>query len=284
MKFALFPKTCAKAGKPVFEAFRKSLRYHNVWFCENTDLVPVDIGVMWSVLTNMYGRKPIYDYYKTKVILEVGGLKRNQTWKVAINGINRDAYFGNTDVDDRRWKQFNFNLRDWRQNGDHIIVCGQNPQSEAWDLPDISQWWKTVISEIRKVSDRKIILRPHPRSPVNFKITESNVEIQQPKFVGEYDKFNFVESLKNAWAVVNHNSNPAIEAVIHGIPVFVGESSLCYDVGNHSLSNIENPLMPDRTKWCNEIAYTEWTVEEIEEGVPLQRLIPKLEEMINVRQ
>ena len=66
--------------------------------------------------------------------------------------------------------------------------------------------------------------------------------------------------------------------------MFVGESSLCYDVGNHSLSNIENPLMPDRTKWCNEIAYTEWTVEEIEEGLPLQRLMPKLEEMINVRQ
>ena len=113
---------------------------------------------------------------------------------------------------------------------------------------------------------------------------ESNVEIQQPKFVGEYDKFNFVESLKDAWAVVNHNSNPAIEAVIHGIPVFVGESSLCYDVGNHHLSNIEDPLMPDRTKWCNEIAHTEWTVEEIEEGLPLQRLVPKLEEMINVRQ
>ena len=83
MKFALFPNTCAKAGKPVFEAFRKSLRYHNVWLCENTDLVPVDIGVMWSVLTNMYGRKPIYDYYKTKVILTSGVCKPS---RVGLHG------------------------------------------------------------------------------------------------------------------------------------------------------------------------------------------------------
>mgnify|MGYP001445249562 CR=1 FL=1 len=51
----------------------------------------------------------------------------------------------------------------------------------------------------------------------------------------------------------------------------------------NDLSNIEDPLMPDRTKWCNEIAYTEWTVDEIEQGLPLQRLLPKLEEIVNVQ-
>ena len=147
----------------------------------------------------MYGRKPIYDFYKTKIILEVGGLKRNQTWKVAINGINRDAHFGNQDVDNTRWSKLNFNLQDWRTNGDHIIVCGQNPQSEAWDLPDISQWWKTVISEIRKVSDRKIILRPHPRSPVNFSLIKK-------AFVPELSTeislnfFSFINSLNNQFS------------------------------------------------------------------------------------
>ena len=30
--------------------------------------------------------------------------------------------------------------------------------------------------------------------------------------------------------------------------------------------------MPDRTQWLNDIAYTEWTLDEIEQGIPFNRL------------
>jgi hypothetical protein len=69
-----------------------------------------------------------------------------------------------------------------------------------------------------------------------------------------------------------------MESVINGIPVFVSESSLCYDVGNHSLTTIENPVMPERQQWANKLAYTEWTVPEIREGLPWQRIRQRLEE------
>jgi len=60
--------------------------------------------------------------------------------------------------------------------------------------------------------------------------------------------------------------------------VFVSESSLCYDVGNHSLKDIEQPLMPPREQWANKLAYTEWTVPEIREGLPWNRIRTRLEE------
>jgi len=72
--------------------------------------------------------------------------------------------------------------------------------------------------------------------------------------------------------VVNHSSNPAMEAVINGIPVFVSADSLCYEVGNHSLTQINNPKMPDRTEWANRLSYTEWFEDEIDKGLPWQRI------------
>jgi hypothetical protein len=74
--------------------------------------------------------------------------------------------------------------------------------------------------------------------------------------------------LKSTWAVVNHSSNPAIEAVINGIPVFVSESSLCHDVGNTNVADILHPAMPARQNWANRMSYTEWTTEEIGQGLP----------------
>ena len=66
--------------------------------------------------------------------------------------------------------------------------------------------------------------------------------------------------------------SPATEAVMNGVPVFVGPSSLAYDVGNEDLNTIGMPKRPDRTQWLNDIAYTEWTLEEIAQGKPLNRL------------
>ena len=72
--------------------------------------------------------------------------------------------------------------------------------------------------------------------------------------------------------MVNWSSNPATHAVINGVPVFVGPDSLSFDVGCPNLASINAPVMPDRTQWLNDLAYTEWTLDEIEQGLPLNRL------------
>jgi hypothetical protein len=101
----------------------------------------------------------------------------------------------------------------------------------------------------------------------------TNVTLKNPVIdVSKIDDTDFTDTLKDAWAVVNHSSNPAMEAVINGIPVFVSESSLCYDVGNHSLQTINNPVMPDRRSWANKLSYTEWFPNEIEKGLPWKRI------------
>jgi hypothetical protein len=55
--------------------------------------------------------------------------------------------------------------------------------------------------------------------------------------------------------------------------VFTSPASLSAPVGNFDLANIEKPLRPERQQWLNDLAYTEWTVEEIKQGIPLGRLL-----------
>ena len=73
---------------------------------------------------------------------------------------------------------------------------------------------------------------------------------------------------------------PATQAVIGGVSVFVGPESLAWDVGNQDLTTINNPIKPDRIQWLNDLAYTEWTLEEIQNGEPLLQLLPKLQELV----
>ena len=69
-----------------------------------------------------------------------------------------------------------------------------------------------------------------------------------------------------------------MQAVFAGIPAFVSEASLSYDVGNSTLVNINNPYMPNRQIWADKLAYTEWWPKEIENGTPWERIKRRLKE------
>jgi hypothetical protein len=42
------------------------------------------------------------------------------------------------------------------------------------------------------------------------------------------------------------------------------------------LDQINEPVLVDRTEWFEKIVHTEWTVEEIALGLPLERLLSKV--------
>jgi hypothetical protein len=281
MKFSLWTDYGALNSKPVFDAFAngaKSLGYDVAW----NDPVS-DVDVIWSVLFNgrMAPNKNIWErnlaQSKPTIVLEVGGIKRGTTWKVGLNGINRDAFFGNGGNDSSRAERLGLKLKPWRYDGEYILICGQHDKSLQWqDMPSMSQWVMNTIQFIRAQTDRHIIFRPHPRCTLpaiehEFKNVKRETPRQTP---GSYDDFDI--DYRNIWATVSWSSNPGIHSVINGVPAFTGPSSLAFDVADQNLRNIENPLYPDRTQWLNDYAWTEFTVEEISTGMPLKRLTNKL--------
>ena len=133
-----------------------------------------------------------------------------------------------------------------------------------------------IIENIRYYSGRDIIIRPHPRYPLDsIEYEWKNVYRQLPQHVqGSYDDFDFDPT--NAWAVISWNSNPGPQSVIQGIPAFVGPESLAKPVANTNLQNIETPITPKREQCINDYAHTECTVEEIATNFPLKRLTSKI--------
>jgi len=286
MRIEAWPMHGPLNSKDIFSKFISSMRRtgDDIHVDKETN---GDVAVIWSVLWQgrMQKYKKIWDRYrnagKPVIVIEVGGLRRNLSFKIGINGINRDADFANQNFDNSRWPLFRHELRPWNPTGDLIVICGQHDNSEQWKgLPRMSQWIEQQINEIRKYTTRPILVRPHPRNVINFDENKfRNVKVRLPKRdFRTYDDTDFKATLERTWAVVNHSSNPAMEAVIKGIPVFVSESSLCHDVGNVQLADINTPAMPNRHSWADQLAYTEWFEDEIEKGLPWHRIRLRLKE------
>ena len=276
MKFRLYREHGSLNSKPVFDAFEQGLK--KLGF--ETSLDKNAIPVIWSVLWNgrMAPNKYIYESARSRskpvVVLEVGGIKRGTTWKVGLNGINRDAIFGDNRNNSRRCDLLGLRLKPWRTDGEVILLCGQHDKSQQWNLlPDMATWVNETIKNIRTYTDRPIVFRPHPRCPIRYLDRKfKNVSYQIPKQTpGTYDDFDM--GFDNVYCTVSWTSNPGIHSVIEGIPSYTSPSSLAWDVSIKSLTNLDNPPLPDRTQWLNDYAHTEWTVAEIAQGIPLKRLI-----------
>jgi len=304
MIVGMFNEFGAQNSTPVFGAFQQSLDKAGIPWTKNLDMC--NVAVIWSVLWHgrMAQNKRIWDhcqkYNKPIIVLEVGGILRNKSWKVAIGGINNEAYFGNEssskvnewlrNASQHRQKQFDITLEPWQDSNPkkYILICTQHNKSHQWrDMPNVDMWLEEIIKKIRQHTSREIRIRPHPRSPLNPNVIRTlnfnykNIELQYPvRYAQTYDEFDYDTALKGAHCVISHSSNPGLQAIIAGVPAFVGPESLALPVANTDFSQIENPKRPNRTRWFNNLLYTEYSIQEISDGLPLVRLLPKLEELV----
>jgi hypothetical protein len=277
MKFSLFTNYGALNSKPVFDAFEESLVKHGYEVKHND--VSADVAVIWSVLWHgrMFSNKEIWKQFRSKnknvIVLEVGGIKRGTTWKVGINGVNKDAYPWAIDCDGLRAQKLELTLKPWNKSGEFVLICGQHEKSLQWEsMPRINKWFMNTIESVQKVSNRPILIRPHPRSPVDsIEHYYKNVYRQCPSKVNHtYDDYDL--DFKNIWTTISWSSNPGIQSIISGIPAITGPESLAYSVSTHSIEQIEFPSRPDREQWLNNYAWSEFTLEEIRKGIPLANL------------
>lgn len=279
MRFGIFNKFGALNSQPVFEAFEHGLKQLGLEYRSHD--VTSDVAVIWSQVWagRMQGNQQVWQYFRNNrrpvVVLEVGLLDRGKTWKVGVNGTGNTAYWGQ-EQDASRVDQLGLALKPWRSTGSNIVIAAQRSDSEQWhEQPDAATWVANIIKQVQTHSNRPIILRTHPRQRV---VPPLGCTYQVPqKLANSYDDFDFDQCLQDAWAVINWNSGPGVQAAIAGVPVFVGASSLAAPVGNQDLSQIEKPVRPDRANWLVDVAHTEWSVEEIATGYPIKRLLPGLQ-------
>jgi len=275
MKFKLYRQYGALNSPEIFSAVESGLRRCGHEIVEENEDVPVIWSVLWK--GRMRSNQGIYNRAKKQgkkiLIIEVGNLLRGKTWRISLDNINNRGFFSNkTELDENRPKNLGVNLRDLEKNRrSEILICSQLTESLQWEgMPSTEQWISAVIEQIRQRSDRKIVVRPHPRASI--RLTSANARIELPrKLPNTYDDFDIDYKYH---CVINHNSGPCVQSAIFGTPVICDSSSLAWPVSD-SYQNLENISLPDRDRWFLELCHTEWTTTEISDGIPIKRIFEK---------
>jgi hypothetical protein len=272
---AYFPLQCALNSVPVMSAIIDSARAAGIQAQENS--YNSDAAIIWSVLWNgrMARNKDIFEDYrrmgKPVVIVEVGALKRGITWKISVNHVNATGYYGHTEnLDPMRPRKLGIELGTITNPNPGILIAAQHNRSlQVSDLQGQEAWINKTVASLKELTDRPVYVRQHPRSPLNQVLLTNNINITNPQQIeGTYDSFDINY---NYHAVINYNSGPGIQGALAGTRVVVDKSSLAWPVGT-PIENIADPYYIDRQQWLTEICHTEYTVEEIQQGLWLKRL------------
>jgi len=272
MRFKLYRDYGALNSPPVFDALERGLRLQGHEIVTDNE----DVSVIWSVLWagRMRPNRQIYhqciQQNRKLLIIEIGNLKRGETWRISLNHINNLGIFGNEDdLDHDRSKKLGVSLKPEPliRRGEVLVAC-QHQESLQWEgMPPMKDWVAETIHRIKQYTQRRVRVRYHPRSPFPFKM--SGVEVERPqKIPNTYDDFDI---FYNYHCVINHNSGPAVQAAINGVPVLCDSSSLAAPL-SIQWQELDNPYMPDREEWFLKLCHTEWTVDEISKGIPILRI------------
>jgi hypothetical protein len=278
MRVAYFPNQCAQNSVPVVQAMLDSLRCagHTV----EQDSMDADAAIIWSVLWSgrMAANQAVWSHYRSQgrpvIVVDIGALYRGETWKIALNSITADGYYGHTEnLDWDRPTKLGISLALNFSRNPRIVIAAQHARSlQTVGLVSIEGWIVQQVEQLRTVTDRPIVVRPHPRSPLNCSglvHLPKDVVIEKPvKIANTYDSYNLAF---DCHAMVNHNSGPGIQAALAGTRPIVNQTSLAHPV-SIQLQDIEKPYKIDRDQWLVEICHTEYTLKEIEQGLWLTRL------------
>ena len=279
---AYYPLQCAKNAQPVMSAVLDCLQARGIQTQENS--MTSDAAIIWSVLWSgrMSANQAVYEHYRSQgrpvIIIEIGALYRGNTWKIAVNNITAEGYYGHLDnLDLDRPKKLRISLATQFASKPNIIVALQHDRSLQVDKINMSTWLNDTLQLLKQSTDRPVTVRPHPRCRLALDNLPSNVTVEIPnRLPNTYDSFDMHY---DCHAMINLNSGPGIQAAIAGVRPMVDSTSLAYPVGV-TFADIEQPYTQDRDAWLVQICHTEYTLDELRRGAWISRIAPALERSV----
>ncbi|MFO7971577.1 MAG: hypothetical protein R6U40_07485 [Desulfobacterales bacterium] len=255
------------AGKPA-TAFISGLKRHGLtaeWL-HQTRYKPCDLAVIWGVRFPhiIQGQKECGGDY---LVIERGYFRDRMAYcSLGFNGLNGRAEFLAKDMPPKRWFHHGVKIEKWKTGGDYILLMGQVEGDQSLNGKNIRHWYERVMTRVKELTDMPVYYRPHPQSR---------------RFVGRlrcagYKTDSLEESLSGAMCAITYNSNSGVDAVLNGVPVIaMDRGSMAWDVAQHEITM--DMYLPDRMQWLFDLAYKQWTLEEIANGEAWDHLKRKYE-------
>lgn len=176
--------------------------------------------------------------------------------RIVKNGLQHS---GIIDRPDDRLKQCPVKYEDWKKPGSKILLVTPSEKPCKYYGIDRSDWVANTIEEIKKYTDREIVVRD--KNPVRH---------DRVKFNSIYDALD-----NDVWALVTYQSVAATEAVLYGYPAFCLAPNAADPVTYNDLSKLETPFIPDddlRYKWACHLSYGQFHVNEMMDGTAISIL------------
>lgn len=220
-----------------------------------------DIAIVWGVRKTQEMKRA-----KRVLVMERGYVGDRFHWtSCGWDGLNGYANFCNEQSPSDRWDAlFSEHMHPWRedQTGKYVLIFTQVPGDASLRGMDTHLWAARLCAEFEKRKIKyKIRLHPKDRTINERLLRTRRYNAAKQKYVlGSLD-----EALADARWCVAYNSNAAVDAVLAGVPtVTMDAGSMAYPVTGHT--PFERPDMPDRLQWAHNLAFTQWSIEEIQRG------------------
>jgi hypothetical protein len=197
--------------------------------------------------------------------------------RYSVNGVDYDSSeYANKNSDASRWnilsRDIGLDIKDWKRDGEYILFLIQ--RDGGWSMKGQSpvEWTRQKIEAVRKVSNLPIVLRPHPG-----KIADLRPLLRPGVTISDSTKVPIEHDLKRAKAAFVFNSSSGVASILEGVPLWVDDSgSVCWDVANYNIGDINYPRLIDRSQWINDLAACHWTDQESRQGLVYKQFLPYL--------
>lgn len=228
--------------------------------------IPVDsdVAIGWS-----FNHHKMHTYRAHKglntLFLEAGFFQPRWEWvSMGWDGINNCGNFVMPAEKGKRWETyFPDHIHPWKQTQEgYILLMGQTPKDAALYGLNMNKWLDKVARNL-SFHKKDILFRPHPD------VKKSADRKKRPVILPTGTRLSIhndlLIDLKGAAFSVTYSSTAAVESVLAGIPcITFHEGSIARPVTSQDIT--KPYFYPDRTKWCNETIWKQWTHEEIRRG------------------
>ena len=185
----------------------------------------------------------------------LGNPSGKKIWhRIVKNGLQHSEI---RDVPGDRWRSLlekdpRLKWQGWKNYDKKILLVLPNPKATRFYNVDYDQWILETTKSIEQFSDL----------PVETRVKGTRSERGHGYSI--YDAFD-----SGVYATVAFNSIAALESVLYGIPAFVSVPCAAIPLASNDLSRLSNLFRPDIEiiqKQCHNIAYGQFTIEEISSG------------------
>lgn len=244
----------------------------------------VDVACIWGVKRPSHRFMSNHHHAGIKTLFFDKGYTRRprdkaDRYRVSANAFQPTRYIMKWKQPPDRFRATGVLFHSWQATLDsaHVLIAGSSQKAHDWfprvQPRDATAYYASLVRNLRAFTQRDIVYRPKPSWRGAEPVEGTRYSTKPRTLEGDLDF---------AHCVVVTCSGASFHALAAGIPVYVmpGFDNIATPIAGVSLKEIDwTPrIAPDdeRYRWCCNVAYCEWSLDELRAGQWLELLREEL--------